>query len=75
MATDYDGERFIECQAILAAQAGDTDALAEILDKFLPGELRSLMDAADTLGDATRARLYKRHHMEYPATQKHVRAG
>ncbi|HET9889693.1 MAG TPA: hypothetical protein VFQ42_04260 [Mycobacterium sp.] len=50
---DYtDASPFLECQAILAAQEDDTEALTEILRKMLPGELDFLQSAADRLDRA-----------------------
>jgi hypothetical protein len=53
--TDYSNSPMtLECQAILAAQEGDDDALSEITLKMLPGELASLADAADELATQCR---------------------
>lgn len=62
---DYaDASPFLECQAILAAQENDAEALSEILRKMLPGEVRQLQFAADRLDRACGAALLNGDYAE-----------
>lgn len=62
---DYtDASPFLECQAILAAQEDNGEALTEILRKMLPGEVYALQSAADRLDRACGDALVKGNYAD-----------